>query len=149
MFSLGYGFDELSYCFGVGFGSAVGESVLAGSMDFGDACFLYNMTGIIGGDTCTGHDEDTAMGVLNKGTDGRDACLGVGLAARGEQTVATAANDGLKGFNRRLAHLVEGTVESHLHRSSQLDDMASALFVDQAVGSEEAYDNSMDTTLAA
>ena len=116
LFSLGYGFDKLSNNFGVGFGGAVREGVLAAAVDFGDSSFLHNTTGIVRGDSGTGHNEDTSTSLLNKGTDGGNACLGVGLTARGEQAVATAADDGFEGFKRRLAHLVEGTVKGHFHR---------------------------------
>ena len=83
MFSLGYGFDELLDCFGVGFYCAVGQGVFAGAVDFGDACLLDDAKGVGGSDACTGEDDDAASGCGLECTEGGDALFGVGGAAGG------------------------------------------------------------------
>ena len=137
------------YYFGVGFDGAVGQGVLAGAVDFGDTCFLHDACGIGGCYAGTGKDGDAPCGSGLEGTQGGYALLGTGAASRGEDAVAAAAYDSLKGFERVLVYLVESTVEGDLHGCGELHNVAGAFLIDAAVGGEKAHHHGVGTELTA
>ena len=103
------------YNYWVGFDGAVGQGVLAGTVDFGDTCLLYDTCRVVRCDAGTGKDSDAPCSSGLESMQGGYALLGTGAASRGEDAMAAAANDGLKGFEGVLVYLVKSTVEGNVH----------------------------------
>ena len=118
-------------------------------MYFWYACLLHNTTGVGGRDASTGKDGDTAGSLMHQLPQGVYPLLGIGLATRSEDAVASATDYCFQCFTYVLMDFIESTVEGDLHRGSQLDDAPGAFLVNTAFGGQEADNHGMCATSTA
>jgi hypothetical protein len=113
---------------------------------FCDARAAYNFDYIVGNYAGGGNNADAPVGLLHQFLQLVASFQGGGHSARGEQFVASAANNLFQGLVG-IAALVEGTVEGDAQALGGLDSTAGLVGVDVAVGGEESYHHSVGSQL--
>jgi hypothetical protein len=103
---------------------------------------------VVGVDSGSGHDADTAGRLFNEGGDERRALEGGRLLAGGEDTVATGGNECLKG-SKGVAASIEGAMKGKGERAGGIFETQEEFGINVTLFGETAGSDAVKTYLSA
>src|ERR1700678_1177254 len=112
-------------------------------MNLADASALDNGSGVMVIDAAAGHDNDAAAGQLGELGNRFGALQALLFAARGKKTVGAGGANVFERLEQIGGH-IEGAMKGDVERARQLDQLASGVDIDVALGIQHAENDAVD-----